>query len=302
MKIFDEEDTKDNTSKSDDNNSQPEIYQDDDGAIYVGGKRFESVEELAKGKLHADKHIDTLTGENKQLRDSTKELERLKTIEERMQKWEEQFASSNSNDGVDDGDDDDDLWEQNRDGRQPKKRQKQSSKDTNNEQTVTQEDIDKLVQQRVDNAVKELTQKQYKDQQVSKFKQKLIDHFEGDKTKAQQALQKYEEANDYDAELFEFTLYKNPNKAAKDVLDTVGGSSSTSNRNAKARPAGNTANNNKRNQLPRPAKEESLGDYWRKMKKNPNQFNDWSNFEKMNEIYDKGDRVDWPQRVPPQRS
>ena len=165
MDVFDK--TSDNEE-----NAQPDIVENEDGSISVGGKKYENWMEVAKGKLHADTFIETLKGEKHSVEDRLSKLDSQGTMLQNIEEKLKNLSISSLQSGVND--------EDNLDGN-----------DNKNDKGGTKQDDPRFKE--LEDQILTLRQEQLVKEKQEKLKEALIDTFRG-KEQAKEAWDKYQKS------------------------------------------------------------------------------------------------------------
>lgn len=192
MDVFDK--TSDNEA-----NAQPDIVENEDGSIMVGGKKYENWMEVAKGKLHADTFIETLKTEKHSVEERLGKLDSqgtmLQNIEERLKNLPISSLQNDINDR-------DEL---------------ESGKDKNDKGGDRPDPKFK----ELEDQILTIRQEQLVKEKQEKLKEALIDMF-GGKEQAKVAWDKYQGSTVYDEDIAKEFAIKDPVKLANLVKLTVG--------------------------------------------------------------------------------
>lgn len=208
--IFDD----DNKNKTDDDTPKYKI--NEDGSVEVGGKKYKDVEAVIEGKLHADSHIDKIIKEKRELEASFKEIQNQKSMLEALNNKIDSFSKSSSriNDDYDDDDEDENYLKGFDKPKQRKSRSRDSGGDVSDNNSIKKiEDLE--------NQLNQMKKEQSLKEAAEKFKDTLIDAYDGDKTKAKEAWNQYKDSEDYDEEDFNNRVVKNPKGLVKYITKTA---------------------------------------------------------------------------------
>lgn len=262
MTIFDD------SGKDKDNQAgEVKAIKNEDGSYTVGDKHYKDEETLLQSRIHADKHIDTLQQELKALREQAKQTEATKGV---MEKLLSEITVLKAGGGGGRGNQDDNQDDPNDAGKRNQQPQ----------------DIDKLIDQKVQERLQSVNDKMTEAERKSKFKEALIDEF-GSKDAAKAALDKYSQLEGFDEDIFAISWAKNPNGMAKQIKQVVGGNNRSPQERATQHPRKGYAPTNNRNtdQLNNVNKGKTFADYYKKMLQNPNLWSKEDNAA-MIEAYD----------------
>lgn len=192
MDVFDK--TSDNEA-----NTQPDIVENEDGSISVGGKKYENWMEVAKGKLHADTFIETLKGEKHSVEERLNKLDSQGTMLQNIEERLKNLPISSIQDDLKARDDLEDVGIKNdKGGDRPDPRFKE-----------------------LEDQILTLRQEQLVKEKQEKLKEALIDTF-GGKEQAKEAWDKYQKSPFYDEDIAKEFAIKDPVKLANQVKLTVG--------------------------------------------------------------------------------
>jgi hypothetical protein len=187
---------------------QPEIVKNEDGSYTIGGKHYKDVDALLNKAAHADRHIETVLAEKRQMEERAKQLESgssdFKSLQDKMD------ALLNSNRHAS-------FFEEETD------KEKEKNVTQENRQTYSPEELSAVIEASVQKAVKPLQDKLEATEVKSKedqFRKGLLDVY-GTEDAVVEAMDKFRKSSGLTPELIKELVKHNPAGTTTLVTNTV---------------------------------------------------------------------------------
>lgn len=179
---------------------EPKVVKNEDGSFVIGSKKYKDIDALLNSKVEADRHIGLLEEEGKEnrtmLQQREEELTLLKKLDERLHRETPRREEI-----------DEDL-----DYERPGQREPQQANLSDPDEIV-----DKVTKRLEDNATKQRLRDQF-DLNKRQVSDAIVEAFAGDEDEAREAFEVYKKSADYDEDIFNSMMLKQPQKLAKEIV------------------------------------------------------------------------------------